>query len=473
MRKSIIMRCAMAATLLASQSPQVLGNDLEDPSVNVALQWNDAAVTAIHNSKTPPTQAARILAVVHAAMYDAWAAYDAVAVPSVAGGAPRQPQGLDPLNKASAISYAAYRTLVDLIPSQAAFFRTVMVNNLAYDPSITTTSAGSPPGIGNAAAAAQLAFRHRDGSNQLGDLGGAPYSDYTGYQAVNSPDLVTDPNRWQPLRAPDGSVQEFLSPHWGKVTPFALQSADQFRPAQPPQAGNWLYIQRMRDALQRNAELDDVAKTSAEYWEDATGSETAPGHWNRIAEEISARDLHTLDQDIKMFFALNQAMLDASIATWDAKRIYDSIRPVSVIRYFFNGQMIQGFIGAGSAGNSAVPGANWQPWTATPSYPEFPSDNSAFANAGSEILKRFTGSDVYVKQVKFAAGSSRYDPGVSPANAKILGWFTFSQIAEGAQTSSLPGGTQFDDAGLQGGIMGRAVGGAAWDRYNQLLNGLR
>jgi hypothetical protein len=66
-------------------------------------------------------------------------------------------------------------------------------------------------------------------------------------------------------------------------------------------------------------------KASAEYWEDATGSETPPGHWNRIAEEISARDQHTLDQDIKMFFALNTAILDASVAVWDAKRYYDSI----------------------------------------------------------------------------------------------------------------------------------------------------
>ena len=75
----------------------------------------------------------------------------------------------------------------------------------------------------------------------------------------------------------------------GKVTPFALKSSDQFRPGPQPQAGTWLYQQRMRDVMRLNAELDDRGKMSAEYWDDAVGSETLPGHWNRLAEEISNR----------------------------------------------------------------------------------------------------------------------------------------------------------------------------------------
>ena len=216
-----------------------------------------------------------------------------------------------------------------------------------------------------------------------------------------------------------------------------------------------------------------MAKANAEYWEDATGSETAPGHWNRIAEEISARDLHTIDQDIQMLFALNVAMLDTSIAVWDAKLAYDSIRPVSAIRYFYNGEMLQSYISGSQPGASSVMGANWSPWLSTPSYPEFPSDNAAFANAAAEILSRFSGSDVYVKQVQVAAGSSTYAPYTTPASGLTLGWFTFSQIADGAQSGSQAGGTQFDDAALQGALMGRLVGGLVWARYNQLLNGVQ
>jgi hypothetical protein len=52
----------------------------------------------------------------------------------------------------------------------------------------------------------------------------------------------------------------------------------------------------------------------AEYWSDGPYTEQPPGHWALIAQFVSARDHHTLDDDVKMFFALSNAMLDASIA---------------------------------------------------------------------------------------------------------------------------------------------------------------
>jgi hypothetical protein len=488
MRQSLL-RSAAALILIVGWAPAASGadavlvrspgsnlkprNDVGDPAVNVALQWNDAAVTALKNSKTPVTVGARILAIAHTAMYDAWAPYDPTAVASLPGGAGRQPQSQNTvLNKSSAVTYAAYGVLMALLPSQAAAFNTLMVGNLDYDPGVTATSGSNSAAIGNLAAALQLAAHKEDGANQLGDQGAPAYADYTGYQPINTPDLITDPNRWQPLRNADGSVQTFLTPFWGQVKPFALQSASQFRPAQPPQAGNWLYLQRMRDALQQNSELDDMSKMSAEYWEDATGSETSVGHWNRIAEEISNRDQHSLDLDVQMFFALNAAELDTSIAVWDAKRFYDSIRPVSVIRYYLGGQMLQNWVAPGQ-NSASVAGSNWSPWIPTPPYPDFPSDKSGFAAAGAEILKLFTGNDVYLKQVSFAAGSSVYDRYNSPSRAVTLGWFTYSQIAENAQWSTGPGGVHFEDAELQGSAMGRSVADVVWGRYSQLLSGVR
>jgi hypothetical protein len=487
MRKFLILGGGAAVMIILGALSPAMGGDIDgikgkvrprneigDPAVNVALQWNDTALTALKNSKTPPTIAARILAIAHAAMYDAWAPYDTTAVASLPGGFARQPQSQSSLvNKSSAISYAAYRTLVNLIPSQVTAFNNLMINDLEYDATVTSMSGGSPPSIGNLAAALQLAAHKSDGSNQAGDKGGAAYSDYSGYQPVNTPDLITDPNHWQPLRNADGSVQTFLTPFWGQVTPFALQSASQFRPQQPPpQAGNWLYLQRMRDALQQNTELDDQSKMSAEYWDDATGTETSVGHWNRIGEGISNRDQHTLDQDVTMFFAINAAQLDTSIAVWDAKRFYDSIRPVSALHYYLGGDMLQGWISPGQ-NSVTVPGSSWASWIATPPFPEFPSDKSAFATAGAEILKLFTGNDVYVASVSFAAGASVYDPRNTPSSALTIGWFTFSQIAEGAQTSSGPGGVDFEEAELQGAAMGRAVADVAWSRYSQLIRGVR
>jgi hypothetical protein len=82
--------------------------------------------------------------------------------------------------------------------------------------------------LGADAAQAGLDFRETDGANESGH-----YADGTGYAPVNTPYVLLDPNRWQPLMLPNGTVQSFLVPHWGRAVPFALVSADQFRPTPP------------------------------------------------------------------------------------------------------------------------------------------------------------------------------------------------------------------------------------------------
>ena len=269
------IKSALAASLLALSSVQyALANELTDPTINVALQWNDVTVFTIKTTSAAPTVASRALFIVHTAMYDAWAAYDTKAVGYFPGVPRRQAQSnATLLNKSAAVSYAAFRTLSDLFPTQVAVFTTRLVD-LGFNPAITTTDQATPPGVGNAAAAAALAASQKDGSNQKGELGGAADSDYTDYQPVNFQEELTDPNRWQPTRSATGAVQRFLSPHWGRVKPFTLKSADQFRPGPPPQAGTWLYDERMRGVMRLNAELDDRGKMSAEYWDDFAGTDT-------------------------------------------------------------------------------------------------------------------------------------------------------------------------------------------------------
>ncbi|OYV02485.1 MAG: hypothetical protein CFE45_00165 [Burkholderiales bacterium PBB5] len=78
-------------------------------------------------------------------------------------------------------------------------------------------------------------------------------------------------------------------------------------------------------------------KVIAEYWADGSSSELPPGHWELFAAFVSQRDHHTLDADVKMFFALANAIHDAAIATWECKRYYDYARPVTAIRHLFRG----------------------------------------------------------------------------------------------------------------------------------------
>lgn len=90
--------------------------------------------------------------------------------------------------------------------------------------------------------------------------------------------------------------------------------------------------------------LGDYARVIAEFWADGPDSETPPGHWFTIANEVSEHpalvkrfegagpELGPLEWDVKIYFALGGAMHDAAIASWSIKGCYDYVRPVSAIR---------------------------------------------------------------------------------------------------------------------------------------------
>ena len=148
---------------------------------DVVLKWDEQTLAEIRATRPGPTVVARALAVVHTAMYDAWAAHDATAVGTRLGGSLRRPADERTADyKSKAISYAAYRTLLDLFPTRAGDL-TGFMTALGYDPADASTDPTTSAGIGNLAAQAVLEFRHRDGANQLGDEpGGTPgvrYSD--------------------------------------------------------------------------------------------------------------------------------------------------------------------------------------------------------------------------------------------------------------------------------------------------------
>jgi hypothetical protein len=351
---------------------------------------------------------------------------------------------------------------------------------LGLDPGNTTQDVTTPAGIGNVVAAALLSFRHGDGSNQLGTLGptGLPYSDYTGYIPVNSPDAVADPNRWQPLRHPNRAgtatvEQACVGPHWQLVTPFALASAHQFRPPPPKQFPHGLYRQQAEELIRLSARLGDREKMIAEYWADGPMSVLPPGHFNLFAQFVSLRDGHTLDQDVQLFFMLTNAVFDAGIAAWDAKNHYDYVRPITAIRYLKRGQKIRAWAGPG-LGTRTIPGETWRPyqpeWFPTPPFSEYVSGHSTFSAAAAEILKRFTGGDFFGASVAITQGDLGIEAGV-PAIPVTLSWATFSAAADEAGLSRRYGGIHFEDADLEGRKLGRAVGALAWEKALSYIGG--
>ncbi|WP_416398607.1 vanadium-dependent haloperoxidase [Allohahella sp. A8] len=460
---------AMAASLIALPA--------QAETKNVIIQWNEVLLQAVRHDNPGPPMVARSLAITHTCMYDAWAAFDDRAVGTELGAALRRPRGeRTDENKRQAISFAAYSAAIDLFPGQQAKFDTLM-SALGYDPADShKVDLESAAGVGLIACAAVLEKRHRDGSNQLGDLHPGAYSDYTGYKAYNTPDDIIDANYWQPLRVADGQggykVQTFLAPHWGRVKPFSFNSPKKFKLKKPAKYGSREFLEQAREVISYSAHLTDTQKVKAEYWADGPHSETPPGHWNLLAQHVSRRDQHTLDQDAKLFFALNNAVMDAGIWAWWAKREFDYVRPISAIHYLFKGQMIEAWAGR-DLGTRPILGETWRPYQAenfvTPPFAEYVSGHSSFSASAAQVLRRFTGSDVFGYAVTFEPGSSFVEPGTVPANRLKLTYATFSDAADEAGISRRFGGIHFRDGDLEARRVGREIGELVWKRASHLF----
>lgn len=450
---------------------------------SLVVTWNNAILESIRVTRPGPPITARMLAIAHTCMYDAWSVYTVSARATRLPTSLRRPAAERSLrNKEQAVNYAALRCLSDLFPTRVDSFN-ALSGALGFDPADMTTDPAKPQGIGNLAARAVLDFRHHDGSNQLGDLHPGAYSDYTGYQAVNSPTAINDPNRWQPLATATGQ-QGFVGAQWFKVIPYALTAGDQFRsrlaaPAvydvhNPNCVSSRKYIQQTDEILSFSAKLTDTQKAIAEYWADGPNSEFPPGHWALFSQFVSNRDGYDLDKDVKLFFAVTNAVFDAGIAAWDAKRAFDSVRPITTVHYLYTGKTVSAWAGPG-LGTQPIDGGTWSPYqqkdAPTPPFPEYISGHSSFSAAAAETLKSFTGNDTLGASVIIAPGSSKIEPGLTPAKPVRLAWKTFTEAANEAGISRLYGGIHFHDGDIAGRKMGQIVGKNAWAKSLGYFNG--
>ncbi|GBE73334.1 hypothetical protein myaer87_05610 [Microcystis aeruginosa NIES-87] len=487
-------------------------------AVTVASDWIGAATQGVRNQPQGPTVASRLYGILGTAMYDAWSAYEATPISTVLGDTLQRPTSENTqANKQEAISFAAYRVLTELLPTQTANL-TARMNSLGYNPNNTSTDTTTAAGIGNTIAATLMNARRNDGSNQLNN-----YVDTIGYSTPNTPTQVVNIELWTPESVPIDSgsaLQRYLTPHWGTVQSFSLTDNAQYRPPEiirflsdrnasaDLQAGtitrangtvvpisaalvgvdiNPAFIQQAVDVVAFSANLTDEQKLIAEFWEDGPGTPFPPGTWMEFGQDISQRDNNTLDEDVQLFFALGNAVMDAGIATWEAKLSYNSARPVRVIREL--GRL--GLIGTDSNGDGVFeinawggPGLGTITIPATqfltyqnpfgppsPPFAEYTSGHSAFSAAGAEILRLFTGSDVFGGSVTFAPGTSAFEPGITPVSPVTLSWDTFSEAAGEAGISRRYGGIHFLDGDIQGRILGRRVGRSVWNRSQFFING--
>ena len=444
---------------------------------NIAYQWGRVALTCTGNDterfKPRPTVTSRFLGLIFTAVFDAWSRYDDKAKPVYLQTVQRRPATERTLrNKEIAISYAAYRTMLQYYFSDSAMLRKTMYN-LGLDPDNETLNPHEPAGIGNLAAKHVIEKRLSDGANQTGtahDANGKPYADYTGYRPVNSADTLTELKRWQPKYFSDGNGGQFvpdcLTPQWGKVKPLLLNSASQFRPPPPPAIGSPALIKDIEEVVHLQAHLTNEQKGLVEFMRDGPASVQQAGHWFIFAQDVSERDKHSLDDDVKMYFLVEAVAMDAFIACWDAKMLYDFARPYSLVHDYYKDRVITLWDGP-EKGLVSNTGQHWRPYSPEtflcPPFPSYVSGHSTVSAACAEALRLFTGSDYFGASVKVVPGALT-EPG-HKGDTVTLQFPSFTETANMAGLSRVLGGYHIQADNIEGLKLGRHVAAAAWKKY--------
>jgi hypothetical protein len=282
------------------------------------------------------------------------------------------------------------------------------MGKLCYTPTFASTEGDSPAALGNRIAATIIETTGADGANEDERYRDPAYTPVNEPLVVAEPGTaMTDPNRWQPLSLDKqvaqnglpipGGLQAFIGPHWGHVAAFALPASEHgtpIDPGPPPQLGDPASDAAFKESalavIRASSELGaeggdtidispgrfgnnalgrndgtghaenpatgapyepnvvpraDFARVLAEYWADGPKSETPPGHWNAIANEVAdtpgyefriggvGEPVDRMEWELKLYFTMNGAVHDAAVAAWGLKGWYDSARPISMIRY--------------------------------------------------------------------------------------------------------------------------------------------
>jgi len=369
---------------------------------DVVTEWNAAALDAIRAGGTAPPIASRGLAILHVSIYDAVNGIARTHEPYLV------PSAVPPsASREAAASAAAHKALVNLFPASASSFDALHAAILAAVPDGPQKTAAIA--WGEFVTNQILASRSNDG-----------------WDAMVLPPGGIGPGAWLPTPP---AFLPCLLPQWGFVLPFAMNNSSQFRPPGPPALDSKRYAEDYDEVKELGAAVGSTRTEDqteiALFWADGAGTETPPGHWNSIAQNISVAQGNTIEQNARLFALLNIAMADAAICAWDAKYMFDFWRPVTAIAF-------------------AEPRLNWMSFIVTPPFPDYVSGHSAFSGAAGTVLPLFYGSE----DLPFTTGSD-FLPGVYRSFSTCL------DAAEEAAVSRIYGGIHFRSAsedGLQAGI---------------------
>lgn len=432
---------ARAQTMAQSTTPATKTQD-------AILKWNKLALEMIQAEKTPPQMAARNLAILHTAMYDAvnsiskkYKVYQVNIEAPVGASA-----------EAAAIA-AAHRVLTTLYPKQVAKLDSAKAEALAALTSSQPTASNNSVSIGLSINPADLlsgkspitepkvsVSRPQTDGIQLGesvadkilvlrkDDGIDAKVDYKPRGQVGF---------WEPI-SPD--LKPASMPQWKNVKPFSMTKNSQFRIANVPSLISPEYLQEYRiskDIGSKDSKVRTPDQTAiAKFWLDDSGTVTPPGRWNQIAADLATQRGNTLLQNARLFALLNIALADASIIDADQKYTFSRWRPITGIR-------------AADKDDNArtVPDPNWTPLLNTPSSPSYVSGHSIFGGAADVLLTNFFGRNT--------GFTTNADPSLNLAPRTFR---SFKEAAEEAGMSRVYGGVHWTSDNRDGLLAGRNLG---------------
>ena len=275
----------------------------------------------------------------------------------------------------------------------------------------------------------------------------------------------------------------------------------------------------------------DYTRVLAEFWADGPTSETPPGHWFTILNYVTDQPgfvrrlegqgpvLDDLEFDAKAYFALGGAVHDAAVTAWGIKGWYDTIRPISAIRWMgVKGQctdpglphyspagldLIPGYIelvqpgdplaGVGNvnvnkikilawrgptyikdpsnqtAGVGWILAENWWPYQrpsfVTPPFAGYISGHSTYSRAAAEVMTRLTGDEYFPNGMgSFHAPMNQYlvfEDG--PSQDVTLQWATYRDASDQCSLSRIWGGIHPPQDDIPGRLAGITIGNHAVD----------
>ena len=322
------------------------------------IDWNRQLVTilGVPGAQPAAVHPTRSFAVLQAAEYDA------VVAITHSGPAYRStltaPPGARP---DAAADQAAHDVLAALYPSRMSDLDAQLTGELAAIPDGQPKQDGIA--VGAAAARQVVQLRAADGS-----------------AAAPAPFVAGDrPGDYRP------TPPKFPAPMysgWGTVTPFLLDSPQQFRPPAPPPVDSAEYaaaLAEVRDLGRDTSTSRSPDQTVAgKFWSGTPIWIT----WNQVAQQLATDRHASLNQTVAVFSGLDLALADTTIALYDAKYADPVWRPVTAIQ-----------LGAGSreSGQQKTADPTWNPLTPTAADPSYPGAHSALSEAAATVLAGFAG----------------------------------------------------------------------------------